>query len=78
MKTITLYEDNRLDNKKDVPYEQVHQEFTTFEYFKTNYPILSYKDCLRWFLASNDGLHSSFDEKDFEAFYEYSWDRYKQ
>ena len=70
MKTITLYEENKIDKEYELTFEEVYNKFIETEYYKDFKERGAYMltQGVTLFIGSKDGLNSAYDiEEDRET-----------
>ncbi len=76
MGKINLYKDNNIANQKEVSFEDIYKGFKIFPHFKIYYPKISFENCLRIYIADDNGLDSSYDDAEFQDLYEFCLKQY--
>ena len=69
MEKINLYKDNNIANQKEVSFEDIYKGFKIFPHFKIHYPKISFENCLRIYIADDNGPRSTYEEAEFYNLY---------
>ena len=76
---MTLYQDNKLNKKRQVFFDEIYQGWIKYNMFlERKTKEISLENCLLCYLSNDDALHSTYDSDDYQKLCAYCLNRYKQ